>query len=559
MRRILLTIAAVLMFITANAYAANSETLKIGKTRFSPSLYTNIDAYVLSAPASSQTSISNLAAYLRIRATNDLLKARAIYRWITKNISYNVSGYFSGNYGPNDAASVFARRTSVCQGYSELFQELGTLLGLKTELVSGYAKGYGFNIGQTVDGIANHAWTAVCINGEWYLIDSTWGAGHLSGSSYVWSFKECYFLTSPEDFFIEHFPTDPQWQLLDKQKTLADFQNSIFIYSDYLELKVKSFTSLSYFVNATNSLELAFSIPDGYQYMANLSDNYGRTISYDPDFLWRENGRTVFYYAPLSAGNCQFSLSLTPWNNPYNFSTVMKYLVYYKTTGIPRSIIPRDFSAVGKSLAIHPYITNKKGFGVGMNGNTNILITALTNNRMEFLTGDLLSFVALLQTPDGKDISDQCFVERISNFCRISIRITNRGDYRLTLTPISNRTDYSSVVFPFSLKYLIRSTGSVLGSGRSAYPKITAIGYLKKIRLTVPLNRYLKIGSTNNFQIYAPEVAQMAVIQNGNWTFLSNDAATHIGKIVSVAKQIRVVGRVGSQNAYWDFLEYTGY
>ena len=59
---------------------------------------------------------------------------------------------------------------------------------------------------------SNHAWNAVKIdNGEWKLIDSCWGAGHIKGAGqpYSRSFNPSEFTKSNEDFGLKHFPNDP--------------------------------------------------------------------------------------------------------------------------------------------------------------------------------------------------------------------------------------------------------------------------------------------------------------------------------------------------------------
>ncbi len=49
--------------------------------------------------------------------------------------------------------------------------------GIEVYNISGYAKGYGFKVGDIISG-TNHEWNAIKYNGLFYLIDSTWGTGH---------------------------------------------------------------------------------------------------------------------------------------------------------------------------------------------------------------------------------------------------------------------------------------------------------------------------------------------------------------------------------------------
>ena len=147
--------------------------------------YEEIDRHALNAPASAEASVESLAAYLIEPAKNDREKARAIFRWITENIDYNVEVFFKGGTGATNSEDVLKSRKSVCYGYSDIFLSLAKEAGLEAVRISGYGKGYGYVPGKNFSGPANHAWNAVKINGSWYLMDSTWGAGYVSGDKKV--------------------------------------------------------------------------------------------------------------------------------------------------------------------------------------------------------------------------------------------------------------------------------------------------------------------------------------------------------------------------------------
>ncbi|MDD2835635.1 MAG: hypothetical protein PHY05_05740, partial [Methanothrix sp.] len=61
--------------------------------------YEEIDLHAMNAPSSAEATIESLAAYLIEPAKNDREKARAIFRWITENIDYNVAVFFGGGTG----------------------------------------------------------------------------------------------------------------------------------------------------------------------------------------------------------------------------------------------------------------------------------------------------------------------------------------------------------------------------------------------------------------------------------------------------------------------------
>lgn len=185
--------------------------------------YAAIDQYVLATPAAETADIPRLAAYLTRPARDDFDKARALYRWITGNIVYDVESYLRGDYSHCTAEDTLERRRAICQGYSALFQALAEAAGLEVATISGYGKGAGYVPGDTFAD-TNHSWSAVHVGDQWYLLDCTWGAGHLAGrGKFVRRFEEFYFLTPPAQLIYNHLPEDPKWQLLPEAVSMAGY------------------------------------------------------------------------------------------------------------------------------------------------------------------------------------------------------------------------------------------------------------------------------------------------------------------------------------------------
>ena len=106
--------------------------------------FISIDLHARNCPISEEASIELLANYLQRKAITDLEKARSIYIWLTKNVSYDDIGFNSGIYGDLSAEGVLKSRKAVCEGFSNLFLALGKQMKLEIQKVSGYAKGYGY-------------------------------------------------------------------------------------------------------------------------------------------------------------------------------------------------------------------------------------------------------------------------------------------------------------------------------------------------------------------------------------------------------------------------------
>lgn len=160
----------------------------------------------------SGTSVSELASLLSSYTNTELEKARIIYSWLAYHIDYDVPAFLGGEYGDVSPAGVLSSRKGVCSGYANLYVALAEKMGLEAAIVQGYAKGLGYITGS--DRQINHAWNAVKIDGRWYLLDATWGAGGVSNDRFVRRFNPHYFATEPEQLIYDHFPSNTNWQLL---------------------------------------------------------------------------------------------------------------------------------------------------------------------------------------------------------------------------------------------------------------------------------------------------------------------------------------------------------
>ena len=226
----------------ACALAASGRS---GRQVHAPDPDTAIDAHALAVPANARNSVAALAATLTGPARGEREKARAIYCWIATNIGYASKEALPDAQSDSSAEAVLKRGTAVCAGFSDLFTALAHAAGLEAESINGYAKGVGYRAGGRISGPTNHAWNAVKIDGEWRLVDCTWGAGSVENGVYVKRFSAFYFLTPPRAFAWLHFPTDPRWQLLDAPMTLAEFEDLPVVRVPFFEygLSLPSHTS----------------------------------------------------------------------------------------------------------------------------------------------------------------------------------------------------------------------------------------------------------------------------------------------------------------------------
>ncbi|KAG8445541.1 hypothetical protein GDO86_010349 [Hymenochirus boettgeri] len=193
--------------------------------------FEKLDAYA--AKVTSNRSVDLLVRDLIKDAHTVLEKTRAIWIWICHHIEYDVDGLKNEKLRSTDPDDILRTRKGVCAGYSSLFEQMCSIAGVQCKSVSGYSKGAGYNIGQKFSGNTDHAWNAVYLNNRWHLLDSTWGAGKVSenASTFNFEYDEYYFLTHPALFIGNHFPEESNWQLLESELSLEEFEQMAYLRS----------------------------------------------------------------------------------------------------------------------------------------------------------------------------------------------------------------------------------------------------------------------------------------------------------------------------------------
>lgn len=198
------------------------------------SSFTQIDNSSKRVPNSIQ-SYQEIAQYLTKDFTNDIEKSRALYIWISHNISYNVDLLNNlPKYTSQEAIieEVMQNRNGVCQHYADLFLVMSNSIGLQTYTISGYSRNTDGEIAEI-----SHAWNAIKIDSNYFLLDITWAAGHATEDVFYRKFNDNFFLKTPQEFIADHIPFDPVWQFLDNPIRHKDFSEQSFeklnIPSDY--------------------------------------------------------------------------------------------------------------------------------------------------------------------------------------------------------------------------------------------------------------------------------------------------------------------------------------
>jgi len=200
--------------------------------------FAKVDNIVKAYPKS-YTDLDKLAGQINRDFKREDEKARAIYTYIATTVKYDNSPAALGRkpikYSykteaekkakvaaiENDLALQTLRtKKGVCHGYAMLYMILAEKTGLESEVVRGNAKALPTDIGKMPTN-SNHAWNAVKVNGQWKLIDVTWGAGGINGNAgtFAFRFDDNFFFTNPDAFFLNHYPDDKKWLLTNKSAT----------------------------------------------------------------------------------------------------------------------------------------------------------------------------------------------------------------------------------------------------------------------------------------------------------------------------------------------------
>jgi hypothetical protein len=217
----------------------------------------------------SQEDPATLAIEITVNQTTELGKVKAIFNWITGNISYKTKvkkaiigpASFKNYYEADDdgplkpmnervSITVLKKREAVCDGYARLFTTLCDYAGIRSEVIVGYARGDNYSKQRFS---VNHYWNAVQIEGKWYLLDATWASGYLSryGDEFIRNYDPGYFLTPPEIFIRDHYPDDARWTLLDDARVPEEFRHSPFRQKSFTKYGFRSFSPSNGIIEAS--------------------------------------------------------------------------------------------------------------------------------------------------------------------------------------------------------------------------------------------------------------------------------------------------------------------
>jgi transglutaminase/protease-like cytokinesis protein 3 len=288
----------------------------------------------------------SLAQKLSFSYVTDIEKIRSIFRWITENIAYRTKNYPGSRKGmkyliseePEDTLSeslnerialeVLRKKEAVCDGYARLFKILCDYAGIRSEIITGYARTNMNRMGEQFK--SNHRWNAVLVDSNWYLLDATWASGYITYSSdlFVKAYDDYYFMTPPEDFIRDHYPEDSRWTLLANPPTLREFYRTPFRHSAFSKYSILSYAPMKGIIEAsigdTVNVELMMASIDKREIAPDtLKENLGiLPQTHLSDFLMpstnSDKGKISYRY-PITSDNVEWL------NIMYNDDIILRY------------------------------------------------------------------------------------------------------------------------------------------------------------------------------------------------------------------------------------------
>ncbi|XP_076823906.1 uncharacterized protein LOC143469916 isoform X2 [Clavelina lepadiformis] len=213
------------------------------------SLFRDLESHAVNMEKVSSASVTfaNLMEELLIHQLSDLEKVRIIFHWVTAQNLNEIN--FPANISEDTPLGFLYAIKLDKKTYAGLFERMCSAAGLHAKLVTGFLKGVGYypdHKFQPNDSFRG-SWNAVLIDQQWRLIDTNWGARHVTEEDDLshnewhteYKYEEHYFLTDPDQMIITHFPDEPDWQLLPKPYTLSEFENSAKLWPLFFKLKLE--------------------------------------------------------------------------------------------------------------------------------------------------------------------------------------------------------------------------------------------------------------------------------------------------------------------------------
>lgn len=219
-----------------------------------------------------EKSIKSVAEYIAQQESDPYLRIKALHDYVISRVTYDLNVLKTGVRPAQDAQTVFSTRKAVCEGYANLFMELGRSIGIEVAFIGGKVRRdlAPVDLIPTTLRLLNsnydwtlHAWNAVKVEDNWQLIDTTWD--DIDSAKPISSYSADYLMSPPEVMIISHLPEQSDWQLLHHPKSQDFFEKQLILMPRFFSEKLEMISPIEYEVNVQKTALIEIKKPLNYQ------------------------------------------------------------------------------------------------------------------------------------------------------------------------------------------------------------------------------------------------------------------------------------------------------
>lgn len=259
-------------------------------------------------------------------------KVRTAFYWISENIGYSYKGATDRNYKAKDITALIQSGEALCSGYANLMEYFCKKFGVECVTIDGAGRSlYTDVVLNPQKLISDHSWNAVKLNGQWKLVDATWGSGYTDYASgqYHKSRNEKYFLGDPSFFIYKHLPLKPEWQLLDSAVSATQFCNWPFIDEGYTASNITKVYPFQLYIDKKVGDTVQFKIYTNKQFSHIALESLDNQVV-ERERLNTGNGYYSYTFRPTKVGEFDLRVSLFNVDEKarYSYVTYTPALIY---------------------------------------------------------------------------------------------------------------------------------------------------------------------------------------------------------------------------------------
>ncbi|HMD00097.1 MAG TPA: transglutaminase domain-containing protein [Ferruginibacter sp.] len=226
--------------------------------------YAKVDEFVKKVGSLDTMNMGNISEAVTKNFPDKIDKIRAIYDWITNNISFDCAMARSNRDDKNSPTEVLLSRKAVGIGFASLFQDMCSSANIRCLTVDGFVKRHIDDIGES-DAEVNHSWAVVQLGQspeDWYYFDPAWGAGYTDPDmkKFTKAFNPSYFFADKVVFNLQHYPDNEAWKLGAAPKNKKDFYALPIVNSEAYDVSLGKMTP------ATGHLKTSAEKPQSFSF-----------------------------------------------------------------------------------------------------------------------------------------------------------------------------------------------------------------------------------------------------------------------------------------------------